>query len=92
MPDSKSAVKLQARVDSQGVFLQARGLPAAWQGKALHVFPHTARVFATASSPTQSDAVRTGGEPEPGTAKKPEKKADVVDADFEVVDDDKKKK
>ena len=66
-PDSKSAVKLQARVDSQGVFLQARGLPDAWQGQALNVFPHTARVFATASSPTQSDAVRTGGEPEPGT-------------------------
>lgn len=65
--DSKSAAKLQARVDSQGVLLQAKGLPDAWQGKALNVFPQTARVFATASSPVQSDAVRTGGEPEPGT-------------------------
>jgi thiol:disulfide interchange protein DsbD len=67
LPDPKSPVKLQARVDSQGVLLQAQGLPAAWQGQALHVFPQTARVFATASSPVQSDAVRTGGEPEPGT-------------------------
>jgi len=67
LPDPKSPVKLQARVDSQGVLLQARGLPAAWQGKALNVFPQTARLFATASSPTQGDAVRTGGEPEPGT-------------------------
>jgi thiol:disulfide interchange protein DsbD len=66
-PDSKGAVKLQARVDSQGVLLQAQGLPAAWQGKALNVFPQTARVFATASSPVQSDAVRADGEPEPGT-------------------------
>jgi thiol:disulfide interchange protein DsbD len=66
-PDSKSAVKLQARVDSQGVLLRAQDLPVAWQGKALNAFPQTARVFATASSPMQSDAVRTGGEPEPGT-------------------------
>jgi len=66
-PDSKSAVKLQARVDSQGVLLQAQGLPAAWQGQALQVFPQTARVFATASSPVQSDGVRKDGEPEPGT-------------------------
>ena len=65
-PDSKSTVKLQARVDRQGVFLQAQGLPAAWQGQALNAFPQTARVFATASSPTQSDTVHTGGEPEPG--------------------------
>jgi thiol:disulfide interchange protein DsbD len=66
-PDSKSAVKLQARVDKQGVLLQAEGLPAAWQGKALHVFPQTARVIATASSPVQSDGVRKDGEPELGT-------------------------
>ena len=67
LPDPKSPVKLQARVDSQGVLLQAQGLPAAWQGQALNVFPQTARVFAAASSPVQSDGVRTGGEPEPGT-------------------------
>jgi len=66
-PDARSAVKLQARVDSQGVLLQAQGLPAAWQGRALNVFPQTARVFATASSPVQSDKVRADGEPEPGT-------------------------
>ena len=65
-PDSNGAVKLQARVDSHGVLLQSRGLPAAWEGKALNVFPHTARVFATASSPAQSDTVRADGEPEPG--------------------------
>ena len=65
--DLQHAVKLQARVDSRGVVLQAQGLPAAWQGKAINVFPYTARVFAAASSPAHSDVVRTGGEPEPGT-------------------------
>ena len=66
-PDAKSAIKLRARVDSQGVLLQAQGLPAAWQGRALNVFPQTARVFATASSPVQSDTVGADGQPEPGT-------------------------
>ncbi len=66
-PDAKAAVTLQARVDAQGVVLQARGLPAAWQGQALNVFPQTARVFAAATSPAQSDRVRTGAEPEAGT-------------------------
>jgi thiol:disulfide interchange protein DsbD len=67
LPDPKSPVKLQARVDSEGVVLQAQGLPAAWQGQSLNVFPQTARVFAAASSPVQSDGVRKNGEPEPGT-------------------------
>ena len=67
LPDPKSPVKLQALVDSEGVLLQAQGLPAAWQGQALNVFPQTARVFATASSPVQSDGVRKSGEPEAGT-------------------------
>jgi len=67
LPDPKSPVKLQARVDHEGVVLQAQGLPAAWQGQSLNVFPQTARVFAAASSPVHSDGVRKNGEPEPGT-------------------------
>jgi molecular chaperone DnaK len=43
----------------------------------------------------QKAATPAPGAPPPpadgGAAKKPEKKADVVDADFEVVDEDKKK-
>ena len=51
-----------------------------------------AEIYQEAQKAAQTSGASAGGEPEPGTAKKPEKKADVVDADFEVVDDDKKKK
>ena len=51
-----------------------------------------AEIYQEAQKAAQASGASAGGEPEPGTAKKPEKKADVVDADFEVVDDDKKKK
>jgi molecular chaperone DnaK len=44
---------------------------------------------AQAAGPAEGDKA-AGAKPE-GAAKKTEKKADVVDADFEVVDDDKKK-
>jgi molecular chaperone DnaK len=51
-----------------------------------------AEIYQEAQKATQAAGASAGGEPQPGAAKKPEKKADVVDADFEVVDDDKKKK
>ena len=44
---------------------------------------------AQAAGPAEGDKA-AGAKPE-GSAKKTEKKADVVDADFEVVDEDKKK-
>ena len=67
LPDATAGVAVDARVDGQSLLLQARGLPAAWQGKALNAFPHSARVFATARSPVQTDAVGTSGAPEAGT-------------------------
>ena len=55
-------------------------------------------LYAEAQKNAQAAGAAAGPEaasdgPAPGAAagKKPEKKADVVDADFEVVDDDKKK-
>ena len=51
-----------------------------------------AEIYQEAKKATQAAGASAGGEPQPGAAKKPEKKADVVDADFEVVDEDKKKK
>ena len=51
-----------------------------------------AEIYQEAQKATQAAGASAGGEPQPGAAKKPEKKADVVDADFEVVDEDKKKK
>ena len=51
-----------------------------------------AEIYQEAQKAAQAAGAAAGGEPQPGAAKKPEKKADVVDADFEVVDDDKKKK
>jgi len=51
-----------------------------------------AEIYQEAQKAAQAAGTPAGGEPQPGAAKKPEKKADVVDADFEVVDDDKKKK
>ena len=51
-----------------------------------------AEIYQEAQKSAQAAGAPAGGEPQQGSAKKPEKKADVVDADFEVVDDDKKKK
>jgi len=51
-----------------------------------------AEIYQEAQKAAQAAGAPASGEPQPGAAKKPEKKADVVDADFEVVDDDKKKK
>ena len=54
-----------------------------------------AQAAGAAASDATADATSgdTGDAPKPaGSSKKTEKKADVVDADFEVVDDDKKKK
>ena len=64
---AKDGLVLEARVDEQGLVVQARGLPAAWQGQAIDVFPLSARVYATAASPLHSDALRSGGAPQPGT-------------------------
>jgi len=51
-----------------------------------------AEIYQEAQKSAQAAGAPAEGEPQQGSAKKPEKKADVVDADFEVVDDDKKKK
>ncbi len=66
-PDAPAGVALDARVDGHSLLLQARGLPPAWQGKALNAFPEKSRVFATASSPVQTDVVGNTGAPQPGT-------------------------
>lgn len=70
-PDATSGLavdaQVDARVDGQSLLLQVRGLPAAWQGKALDVFPHNARVFAAAGSPAQTDGVGKAGAPQPGS-------------------------
>jgi len=47
---------------------------------------------AAAQAAQSSKAGAAGAEEPPPEGKKPEKKADVVDADFEVVDDEKAKK
>jgi thiol:disulfide interchange protein DsbD len=65
-PGTKERVAVDARVDGQSLLLQARGLPADWQGKALNAFAQNARVFANASSPVQTDTVDTTGAPGPG--------------------------
>jgi molecular chaperone DnaK len=45
---------------------------------------------AQAGAAAEGGAASAGSADQPKEAKKAEKKADVVDADFEVVDDDKK--
>ena len=65
-PRAKDGLVLEARVDEQGLLVQARGLPAAWQGQAIDVFPLSARVFATADSPVQTDRVSAKGAVVPG--------------------------
>ena len=66
-PGAKEGVAVAARVDGQSLLLQARGLPTYWRGKALNAFPQNARIFATASSPVQTDMVSTTGAPAVGT-------------------------
>ncbi|MFM8620380.1 MAG: molecular chaperone DnaK [Opitutaceae bacterium] len=51
-----------------------------------------AEIYQEAQKAAQAAGAPAEGEAQPGAAKKQEKKADVVDADFEVVDEDKKKK
>ena len=43
-----------ARVAADGLTLTVRGLPVAWQGKALDVFPETTEIIETAKSPSAS--------------------------------------
>jgi len=42
-----------ARVEGDAVLLRVAGLPAAWQGKALQLFPETPEVVHTAAEPAQ---------------------------------------
>ena len=51
-----------------------------------------AEIYQEAQKAAPAAGAAAEGEAQPGATKKTEKKADVVDADFEVVDDDKKKK
>ncbi len=54
------------------------------------LYAEAQKVAQAAGAPADAGA-SAGSAPSEGSAKKTEKKADVVDADFEVVDDDKKK-
>jgi thiol:disulfide interchange protein DsbD len=46
----------QANVGADGLTLTVRGLPAAWQGKPLNLFPETTEIIETATSPTSDQA------------------------------------
>ncbi|HQC85588.1 MAG TPA: protein-disulfide reductase DsbD family protein [Rhodoferax sp.] len=46
----------QATVGPDGLTLTVRGLPAAWQGKPLNLFPETTEIIETATSPTSDQA------------------------------------
>jgi thiol:disulfide interchange protein/DsbC/DsbD-like thiol-disulfide interchange protein len=45
----------QAQVNAQAVTVTVRGLPAAWQGKALNLYPETPELLETAATPGASD-------------------------------------
>ncbi len=52
---------MQAALKGDGLWLRAQGLPQAWQGKAISVFPETATVFATPALPDLHDQVASAG-------------------------------
>ena len=51
---------VQAVVQDDALRLNASGLPAAWHGKSLNVFPEIADLVETALAPSAADAVGTG--------------------------------
>ncbi len=52
-----STAKATAKVQDQALVLSVQGLPAAWQGKALQVYPEVANVLEPATAPQASDAL-----------------------------------
>lgn len=57
----------QVQVGAQGLTLTVRGLPAAWQGKALNAFPETPDLIETVRAPHTQDALASGSTASPGT-------------------------
>lgn len=49
--------QVQAELIAQGLVLRAKGLPQAWQGKAIAVFPETPAIFATPALPDLQDQI-----------------------------------
>jgi len=58
-PFAGPAVAAVAAVAADGVTFTVRGLPAAWQGKPLNLFPETTEIIETAASPS---ATRPAGQ------------------------------
>ncbi|OGB31082.1 MAG: protein-disulfide reductase [Burkholderiales bacterium RIFCSPLOWO2_12_FULL_61_40] len=57
----------QVQLAPEGLTLSVSGLPSAWQGKALNVFPETVEIIETAAAPTAQDAVASDAVPRKGT-------------------------
>ncbi|APW44653.1 protein-disulfide reductase [Rhodoferax saidenbachensis] len=51
------AGQTQAQVNAQVVTVTVRGLPAAWRGKALNLYPETPELLETAATPGASDTL-----------------------------------
>ena len=58
---------LEARMDGTSLVLRARGLPGAWQGQAISVFPEAIDIFASAASASQRDKVALNAPPSAAT-------------------------
>jgi len=57
----------QVQLAPEGLILTVSGLPSAWQGKALNVFPETPEIIETAAAPTAQNTVASEGMPRSGT-------------------------
>ena len=58
---------LEARLGGNSLLLRAEGLPDAWRGKAISVFPEAIDVFTTAKSASQTDSVTLDQPPSSAT-------------------------
>lgn len=58
---------LEALMDGTSLVLRARGLPGAWQGQAISVFPEAIDIFASAASASQRDKVALNAPPSAAT-------------------------
>ena len=58
---------LEAQLDGTSLILRAQGLPDAWRGQAISVFPEVIDVFTTAASASQTDRVTMDQPPSSAT-------------------------
>ncbi len=66
LPRVDAQVRSSAQATPEGLLVRVQGLPAAWQGRALTLFPATPELLEPRTTPDSTQAVRQG--PTPGAA------------------------